>query len=65
MANELPAEKPNLTDWSRSQDRGEDLAEERDPFIQPPERDTQSRQSSFSSAPIGCMNSAVRNRAMI
>lgn len=34
--NRLPTD-----DWSMSQDRGEDLADMKDPFIQQPERDTQ------------------------
>jgi hypothetical protein len=39
----LEEESEKVTDqnWSRPQDRGEDLINERDPFIQQPELDTQ------------------------
>ena len=41
VPNELPSEKPNRANWSAGEDRGEDLINERDPFIQQPEKDTQ------------------------
>ena len=39
--DELGAHKKNMTNWSAPEDRGEDLINEIDPFIQQPERDTQ------------------------
>jgi hypothetical protein len=41
LSNELPASEPNRTNWSEPEDRGEDLINERDPFTQQPERDTE------------------------
>ena len=41
LPNEMEQEKPNLTNWSEAENRSEDLIEERDPFIQQPELDTQ------------------------
>jgi hypothetical protein len=38
---EKAAQKATDSNWSQPQDRGEDLINERDPFIQQPERDTQ------------------------
>ncbi len=40
VPNEL-GQKPNLTNWSADPDRSEDLIEERDPFTQQPQLDTQ------------------------
>ncbi len=41
FSDELPSRNANTTNWSAPEDRGEDLMEERDPFMQQPERDTQ------------------------
>jgi len=40
-SQELPANAPNTTNWSAPEDRGEDLINERDPFTQQQERDTE------------------------
>jgi hypothetical protein len=39
--NEIDKNQANITNWSQAEDRGEDLINERDPFIQQPERDTE------------------------
>jgi hypothetical protein len=40
--DDLAEEAPDTTkNWSQPEDRGEDLINERDPFIQQPERDTE------------------------
>jgi hypothetical protein len=39
--SELPSSESNRTNWSEPEDRGEDLINERDPFVQQPERDTE------------------------
>jgi hypothetical protein len=39
--SELSMNKKNTTNWSAAEDRGEDLINETDPFVQQPERDTQ------------------------
>jgi hypothetical protein len=41
IPNELAFEEPNAVNWSGAEDRGEDLINERDPFVQQPERDTE------------------------
>jgi hypothetical protein len=41
VPEEMETSRPNMVNWSEAKDRGEDLAEERDPFMQQSERDTQ------------------------
>src|SRR5262245_37948855 len=39
--NALQPSPPPTTNWSQAEDRGEDLVEEKDPFVQQDERSTQ------------------------
>lgn len=41
VPEEMAPVPPNIVNWSEPEDRGEDLASERDPFMQQPELDTE------------------------